>query len=61
MAFPQFSDEQKFVTCGRDRKLILHFMDYGDSTMENTVPISMASGPHNELFTTCKQFFQCYN
>jgi hypothetical protein len=55
MAFPRQSDEGKFVTCGKDRKLILHFMEYGDDTMENTVPISMDCGPYNEIITSCKK------
>lgn len=60
MAFSQDSDERKFVTCGKDRKLILHFTDYGDLTMENTVPISMACSPYNELVTTCKKIIIKY-
>lgn len=55
MAFPQqYCEENKIVTCGKDRKLILHFMDYGDATIEDTVPISLSSGPYNELITSCK-------
>lgn len=61
MAFPQKFDDGKFVTCGKDRKLILHFMEYGDDTMENTVPISMACGPYNEILTSCKKSTKLYN
>ncbi|KAI6218687.1 GATOR complex protein WDR24 [Aphelenchoides fujianensis] len=54
ISFPQQprADERKFVTCGKDRRLILHFTEFGDSTVETSCPsISMAMGPHNELIT----------
>ncbi|KAI6181196.1 GATOR complex protein WDR24 [Aphelenchoides besseyi] len=54
IAFPQNPNptDRKFVSCGRDRKLILHYTEFGDSTVEAFCPsISMAIGPDNEIFS----------
>ncbi|KAI6176097.1 Beta-Casp domain-containing protein [Aphelenchoides bicaudatus] len=53
MAFPQQpTDENKIITCDRAGALTLHFMDYGDVTLETTVPIAMSTGPYNEFLST---------
>lgn len=54
MAFPRYAECKKFITGGGDSKLVLHYMDHGDATMDNLVPVSMAISSQSELLVACK-------
>ena len=54
MAFPRFAECKKFLTCGRDSKLIMHFWEHGDATMDSFLPVSMACSSRSELLVACE-------
>ncbi|CAD5220468.1 unnamed protein product [Bursaphelenchus okinawaensis] len=50
IAFPQFTGLEKFVTCGKDRKLSLHYSKNGDKTISYHRPFAMSeTSPFNEV------------
>ncbi|CAD5226921.1 unnamed protein product [Bursaphelenchus xylophilus] len=50
ISFPRFSGLNRFVTCGKDRKLSLHYSESGDMTISYHRPFAMAdSNPFNEI------------
>lgn len=55
LAFPRFDGLNKFVTCGKDRRLTLHYTTRGDQLSHYHKPLALSNAsPFNEIICAGK-------